>query len=136
MFSFEFMDSWNQVLVDVKIVFVNAPLHEEIYVEQPNGFPQKDRRSSVCVLREVSCGLCQGSRVWHQYLYKLLVDIFCAQCVADPTLYVLMRYGSFVFFAVHVDGISLLAAKGRTFQLVTVHFEKSFGISVSQKSHW
>lgn len=51
MVPFTGLFSRNLVLVDSKNPFMNAPLQEEIYADQPDGFVQNDRRDFVYVLR-------------------------------------------------------------------------------------
>lgn len=112
---------------------MNASLREENYVNQADVFVQNDRQSFVDVLRQALCGLPQALREWHQYLHGFLADTGCVPCVADPTLYVLINYGSFVFFVVYVDDVLLFAEQGIVFQSVIVQFKRHFEIRMFQR---
>ena len=48
--------------MDVKIVFVNGELDEEIYINQPLGFELKGQERKVCKLKRSIYGLKQASR--------------------------------------------------------------------------
>jgi len=51
--------------VDVKNVFLNGDLQEEIYMEQPPGFVAQGESSGlVCRLRKFLYGLKQSPRAW------------------------------------------------------------------------
>ena len=43
------MMKWNLHQMDVKTTFLNGVIEEEVYIEQPQGFEFKDRRTNVCV---------------------------------------------------------------------------------------
>ncbi|GJR02390.1 retrovirus-related pol polyprotein from transposon TNT 1-94 [Tanacetum coccineum] len=54
--------------MDVKTAFLNDPLKEEVYVEQPNGFVDPDHPEKVYRLRKALYGLKQAPRAIHQSL--------------------------------------------------------------------
>jgi len=43
--------------MDVKISFVHGIIKEEVYVEQPKGFEERDRKTHVCRLKKSLYGL-------------------------------------------------------------------------------
>jgi hypothetical protein len=47
--------------MDVKSVFLNGLLEEEIYMEQPEGFITPGQESNVCLLKKAIYGLKQAS---------------------------------------------------------------------------
>ena len=51
--------------MDVKIVFLNGNLVEEIYMIQPEGFIAKNQEHMVCKLKRSIYGLKQASRSWN-----------------------------------------------------------------------
>ena len=51
--------------MDVKTVFLNDNLDEEIYMSQPKGFIKKDQEQKVCRLLKSIYGLKQASRSWN-----------------------------------------------------------------------
>ena len=48
---------WKLHQMDVKTVFLNGVVEEEVYVEQPLGFETHDRKSHVCRLKEAMYSL-------------------------------------------------------------------------------
>ena len=51
--------------MDVKIVFLNSYLEEEIYMSQPDGFKKEGQEQRVCKLLKSIYGLKQASRSWN-----------------------------------------------------------------------
>lgn len=72
--SFTVSFNWKRILIVVKDALVNAPLHEEVYIDQPKGFFQNNWLYFVCLLPEALYGISKASREWHYYLRKFLVD--------------------------------------------------------------
>ncbi|GJV73966.1 retrovirus-related pol polyprotein from transposon TNT 1-94 [Tanacetum coccineum] len=60
--------------MDVKMVFLNGPLKEEVYVAQPDGFVDPDHPKKVYRLRKPLYGLKQASRVWYDELSNFLMS--------------------------------------------------------------
>ena len=58
--------------MDVKSAFLNSPLAETMYMEQPEGFSSGD--SQVCLLQRSLYGLRQAGRDWYQTLSTFLLD--------------------------------------------------------------
>ena len=48
---------WKIHQMDVKTVFLNGVVEEEVYVEQPLGFETHDRETHVCKLKKALRGL-------------------------------------------------------------------------------
>jgi hypothetical protein len=52
---------WNHQM-DVKIVFLNGEVEQEVYIEQPEGFVIHGKESHVCKLKKALSGLKQALR--------------------------------------------------------------------------
>ncbi|GJS92431.1 retrovirus-related pol polyprotein from transposon TNT 1-94 [Tanacetum coccineum] len=63
--------------VDVKSVFLNRKISEEVYVKQPCGFESSEFPNHVCKLDKALYGLKQAPRAWYQTNLKesYLVDV-------------------------------------------------------------
>ncbi|GAA0176194.1 hypothetical protein LIER_29232 [Lithospermum erythrorhizon] len=59
--------------MDVKSVFLNGVVEEEVYVEQPKGFVDNSCPQHVYRLKKSLYGLKQASRAWYERLTKLLL---------------------------------------------------------------
>nr|GFB63717.1 hypothetical protein [Tanacetum cinerariifolium] len=60
--------------IDVKIVFLNGNLREEVYVSQPDGFVDQDNPNHVYKLKKALYGLKQASRAWYDMLSSFLIS--------------------------------------------------------------
>nr|GEY39782.1 Gag-Pol polyprotein [Tanacetum cinerariifolium] len=60
--------------MDVKMVFLNGPLKEEVYVTQPDGFVDPDHPEKVYRRRKALYGLKQAPRAWYDELSKFLTS--------------------------------------------------------------
>ncbi|GKC54813.1 ribonuclease H-like domain-containing protein [Tanacetum coccineum] len=60
--------------MDVKTVFLNGPLKEEVYVSQPDGFVDPDHPKKVYRLRKALYGLKQAPRAWYDELSTFLIS--------------------------------------------------------------
>ncbi|GJU88184.1 retrovirus-related pol polyprotein from transposon TNT 1-94 [Tanacetum coccineum] len=69
--------------MDVKTVFLNGPLKEEVYVDQPDGFVDPDHPEKVYRLRKALYGLKQAPRAWYDELsnFLMLKDADHAGCL-------------------------------------------------------
>ncbi|GJU77446.1 retrovirus-related pol polyprotein from transposon TNT 1-94 [Tanacetum coccineum] len=56
--------------MDVKTVFLNCPLQEEVFVQQPDGFVDPDFSNHVYRLKKALYGLKQAPRVWKRIFKK------------------------------------------------------------------
>jgi len=55
---------WNIHQMVVKTAFLNGSIDEEVYIEQPLGFEDKDIEAYVCKLKKALYGLKQAPRAW------------------------------------------------------------------------
>jgi hypothetical protein len=59
--------------IDVKNVFLNGPVKEELYVEQPPGFKDQEYYNHVYKLHKVIYWLKQAHRAWYECLRDFLI---------------------------------------------------------------
>jgi hypothetical protein len=59
--------------MDVKCAFLNGPIKEEVYVEQPPGFEDSEYPNHVYKLSKVLYGLKQAPRAWYECLRDFLI---------------------------------------------------------------
>ncbi|GJU33897.1 retrovirus-related pol polyprotein from transposon TNT 1-94 [Tanacetum coccineum] len=60
--------------MDVKTTFLNGPLKEEVYVNQPDGFVDPHHPDKVYRLKKALYGLKQAPRAWYDELSNFLVS--------------------------------------------------------------
>jgi hypothetical protein len=59
--------------MDVKSAFLNRPIKEEVYVEQPLGFEDKEYHNHIYKLHKMLYGLKQAPRAWYEWLRDFLI---------------------------------------------------------------
>ena len=72
--------------MDVKSTFLNGELEEEVYIEQPEGFPLT-QGDMVCKLKKALYGLKQAPRTWYARLDKYLLQLGFTKGTNDSNLY-------------------------------------------------
>src|SRR5271156_591514 len=73
--------------MDVKSIFLNGILEEEVYIEQPEGFFNPNKRNMVCRLHKALYGLKQAPRSWHERLHSYLISIGFVRTSENNNLY-------------------------------------------------
>jgi hypothetical protein len=73
--------------MDVKSAFLNGPIKEEVYVEQPPGFEDSEYPNHVYKLSKALYGLKQALRAWYECLRDFLISNGFKVGKADPTLF-------------------------------------------------
>jgi hypothetical protein len=71
--------------IDVKSAFLNGPIKEEDYVEQPPGFEDSEYTNHVYKLSKALYGLKQAPRAWYECLRDFLITNGFKVDKADPT---------------------------------------------------
>nr|GFA00785.1 retrovirus-related Pol polyprotein from transposon TNT 1-94 [Tanacetum cinerariifolium] len=74
--------------MDVKTVFLNGNLREEVYVSQPDGFVDPDNPNQVYKLKKALYGLKQAPRAWYDMLSSFFLSQDFSKGSVDPTLFI------------------------------------------------
>ena len=72
--------------MDVKCVFLNGYLNEEVFVEQPKGFEDPQFPDHVLRLKKALYCLKQAPRAWYDWLTHYLLDRGFKKGYADQTI--------------------------------------------------
>ena len=91
--------------MDVKIVFLNGLLKEDIYVEQPKGFIDPHFPDHVLYLKKALYGLKQAPRAWYDRLTQYLVSHGFTRGKAIQTLFIKREDSELIVAQVYVDDI-------------------------------
>ena len=70
--------------VDVKNAYLNSPLQETIYMEQPYLFERGNDR--VCLLEKSIYGLKQAAKCWHDHLVEILSTLGLQKLKTEPCI--------------------------------------------------
>ena len=95
--------------MDVTTAFLNGELVEDIYIKQPEGYPENGKEQMVCKQIMSIYGLKQSPRCWNSALDSCPNKMGFVQATGDPCLYVTLE-GEIFLIAVYVNDI-LLAGK-------------------------
>lgn len=91
--------------MDVKSVFLNRWLQEEVYVEQSEGFIDPHFPDHVYKLKKSLYGLKQALRAWYERLTKFLQDHHFDRGSVDKTLFIKKQDGHILMIQIYVDDI-------------------------------
>jgi len=70
----------------VKTTFLNGVIKNEVYIEQPDGFVVREKKSHVCCLKKALYGFKQASRAWYSRIDGYLMSLGFTKSEADPNL--------------------------------------------------
>jgi hypothetical protein len=91
--------------MDVKSAFLNGPIKEEVYVEQPPSFEDSEYPSHVYKLLKALYGLKQAPRAWYECLRDFLITNGFKVGKADPTLFTKTIAKDLFICQIYVDDI-------------------------------
>jgi hypothetical protein len=91
--------------MDVKSAFLNGPIKEEVYMEQPPGFEDDSYPDHVYKLSKALYGLKQAPRAWYECLRDFLIANAFKVGKADPTLFTKTCDGDLFVCQIYVDDI-------------------------------
>jgi hypothetical protein len=91
--------------MDMKTAFLNGPIKEEVYVEQPPGFKDDRYFDHVYKLSKALYGLKQAPRAWYECLRDFLISNAFKVGKDDPTLFTKTCNGDLFVCQIYVDDI-------------------------------
>ncbi|GMI93135.1 cysteine-rich RLK (RECEPTOR-like protein kinase) 8 [Hibiscus trionum] len=91
--------------MDVKSVFLNDFINEEVYVEQPPGFEDSKFPNHVFKLTKALYGLKQASRAWYERLSNFLIEKGFEKGKVDTTLFIKRYNNDILVVQIYVDDI-------------------------------
>jgi hypothetical protein len=102
---------WKLHQMDMKTVFLNAVIEEEVYIEQPQVFEFEDRKSHVCRLNKALYRLKQAPRAWYGHIDSFLASLGFTKSKADSNLYFKIMKNELVILLLYVDDLFLTGEK-------------------------
>jgi hypothetical protein len=91
--------------MDVKSAFLNGPLQERVYVEEPPGFEDPRKPNHVYLLHKALYGLKQAPRAWYECLKDFLIKNGFKIGKADSTLFTRKVDNELFVCQIYVDDI-------------------------------
>lgn len=96
-------NEWKIYQMDVKSVFLNGFLEEEVYIEQPQGYEVKGQEEKVLKLKKALYGLKQAPRAWNVRIDKYFQDKNFIKCPYEHALYIKAQSGDIWIVCLYVD---------------------------------
>ncbi|KAL6342265.1 hypothetical protein AAG906_006890 [Vitis piasezkii] len=93
--------------MDVKTAFLNCDLHEEVYMDQPEGFRDKGKAHMVCKLKKSIYGLKQASRQWYLKFHEILITFGFKENLVDQCIYLKISGSKICIIVLYVDDMLL-----------------------------
>nr|KAJ0227803.1 hypothetical protein LSAT_V11C100040470 [Lactuca sativa] len=91
--------------MDVKTAFLHGVLEEEVFLNQPPGFVDKDHPDNVYRLDKAVYGLKQAPRAWYETLTSYLLENGYRRGVIDNTLFIKNKGSDMVLVQIYDDDI-------------------------------
>ncbi|WVZ89135.1 hypothetical protein U9M48_035581 [Paspalum notatum var. saurae] len=115
--------------MDVKSAFLNGPIQELVYVEQPSGFEDPKNPHHVYKLHKALYGLKQAPRAWYECLKDFLLKNGFEIGKADSTLFTRKFNDDLFVCQIYVDDI-IFGSTNKAFcdqfsRIITKRFEMS-----------
>jgi hypothetical protein len=116
--------------MDVKSAFLNEPIKEEVYVEQPPGFEDSEYPIHVYKLSKALYGLKQAPRAWYECLRDFLITNGFKVGKADPTLFPKTLDNDLFVCQIYVDDIIFGSTNESTCEEFSRIMTKKFEMSM------
>jgi hypothetical protein len=122
-------EGWEVHHLDVKSVFLNGDLQEEVFVEQPVGFIKPGKEHQVLRLRKALYGLHQAPRAWNAKLDETLQSLGFTRCPSEPTIYTRRSCGNQLIVGVYVDELVVTGTSFDDIKRFKTEMAKIFNMS-------
>jgi hypothetical protein len=120
---------WEVHHMDVKSVFLNGDLQEEVYVQQPAGFVNADSEHKVLRLRKALYGLHQAPRAWNTKLDDTLLSFGFVRCASEPAVYTRRQGSELLIIGVYVDDLMITGSSSNDIREFKLEMAKVFCMS-------
>jgi hypothetical protein len=91
--------------IDIKSVFLNGYINEEVYIEQPPGFEDDKKLNHVYKLKKAMYGLKQAPRAWYEMLRDFLLSKGFMMGKIDTTIFTKKIDKDLFVLQIYVDDI-------------------------------
>ena len=96
---------WHLHLMDVKNVFLQGDLEEQVYMIRSPGFQLELNKSTVCRLKKSLYGLKQAPRAWNSKITHRLCKMGLADSKSDSTLFIRKGSKGLICILLYVDDL-------------------------------
>ena len=102
-------NGWRIDTFDFHSAFLNGTFDkdEEIFMEQPPEYEEKDRRLYVLRLLKTIYGLKQSSRKWYEIICRLMAELGFTRSEYDPAVFYWREGNDIMIIVIHVDDCTI-----------------------------
>ena len=93
--------------MNVKTVFLNGDLEENVYIDQPMGFLVEGNEHMVCKLKKSIYGLKQASRQWYLKFNDTIISFRFKKNIVNQCIYLKVSRSKVIFLILYIDDILL-----------------------------
>ena len=134
---------WRIHQMDVKTVFLNGLIEEEVYIEKPEGFDIFNSESHVCWLKRALYGLKQAPRAWYTQIDNYFTGLGFTKSEADANLYKIVVEGKLLIIVLYDDDLILTSDEklihscnedlAKEFEMKDMGLHDFLGLEISQR---
>ena len=117
---------WSISKLDVKNVFLNGELREEVYMQPPPGYSVPD--GMVCHLRRSLYGLKQAPRAWFERFSSVVTDAGFKPSAHDPALFVHTFPRGRTLLLLYVDDMIITGDDSQFIEFVKKHLNEKLDV--------
>jgi hypothetical protein len=119
---------WPIKQLDISNAFLHGTLMEEVYMEQPPGFPDTTHPDYVCKLHKSIYGLKQAPRAWFHCLSMALLDLGFTSSMVDTSLFLFIKGSLTILLLVYVDDILVTGNNPAALQSLILMLQAQFPV--------
>jgi len=128
--AFSCMSGFKLFQMDVKSVFLNVFINEEVYVEQPPGFEDHQHPNHVFKLKKTLYWLKQAPRQWYERLRNFLLSHGYERGMIDKNLFIKKANSEIILVQIYVDDIIFCATKDNLCEEFVAAMQGEFEMSM------
>lgn len=131
-------NGWPIDMFDFHSAFLNGQLgpDEEIFMEQPLGYEEADRRNYVYKLFKSIYGLKQAGRKWYDALCQALADLGFKKSEADPAVFYIHQGTNIIILACHVDDCTIAGSSQELVQSYKEKLKNKYSLTDLGAANW
>ena len=95
--------------MDVRTIFLNEDLVEDVYMSQPIGLEEVGKENMVCKLQKSIYGLKYAFRQWYLKFDEVVTSNGFKENIVDQCIYMKVSGSKYIFLVLYVDDILLPA---------------------------
>ena len=104
---------WNLHQLDIRNVFLQGDLQEEVYKEQPPGFVTQGEIGKVCHLQKSLYGLKQSPHAWFGKFSQAIETFGMQKSKSDHSVFYKNSSSSIILLVVYVDNIVITGSDSK-----------------------